>query len=120
MKPDAIVRSVDEYGLQPFLQGEFLDRITQEQYAELDEGDAEAQLFSAETIVELDNLQECRDILKKIKKREDLQCDCGGYKGDKTCGKCEKRIELTDAITELDLLEHELLDSDDEITEGGC
>lgn len=50
MKPDAIIRITEEYGLKPFLQKEFIERLSEDEYAELDSGDREEPFFASRTI----------------------------------------------------------------------
>lgn len=53
MKPDAVVKSVEGYGLKAILQKPFIERISEDQYAELDTGNQEEPLFSPQAMQKL-------------------------------------------------------------------
>lgn len=51
-EPDAVIRSVEGYSLKVILHKSFIEKISEDQYAELDSGDREEPLFSATAIEE--------------------------------------------------------------------
>jgi len=50
VKPDAVIKSVEGYGLKSILHKPFIERISEGEYTELDNGDRKEPLFSAKSI----------------------------------------------------------------------